>query len=123
MGKKKLLFADDSASMRKVLGMHMKMNGFDVTACADGAEALAKAQAERYDIIITDMNMPNMNGIEFIKGVKQTETNKFAPIIMLTTENAEDMRAEGQAAGAKVWLVKPFRPDQLLSVVKKVMDD
>ena len=123
MAKKKLLFADDSASMRKVLGMHMKMNGFDVTACADGAEAAAKAEAGRYDIIITDMNMPNMNGIEFIKSVKQDATNKFTPIVMLTTENAEDLRQPGQEAGAKVWLVKPFRPDQLLSVVKKLLDD
>ena len=123
MGKKKLLFADDSASMRKVLGMHMKMNGFDVTVCEDGAAAFEKAKGDRFDIIITDMNMPNMNGIEFIKAVKQDETNKFTPIVMLTTENAEDLRQQGQEAGAKVWLVKPFRPDQLLSVVKKLLDD
>lgn len=121
MGNKKLLFADYSASMRKVLGMHMKMNGFDVTACADGAEALAKAENERFDIIITDINLPNTSGIDIIKAVMQTPTNQLTPIIVLTTDNSEERRAEGESAGVQAWLTKPFRPDQLLGTINKIM--
>lgn len=118
---KKILFVDDSASMRKVLGMTLKRVGYDVETAEDGLEAVGLLDKQRFDVIVTDLNMPNMNGIEFIKTAKQHPNNKFAPIIMLTTESSEEMRKEGQDAGAKVWIVKPFRPDKLLEVLKKVV--
>lgn len=120
MGKK-ILFVDDSASMRKVLGMTLKRSGYEVETAEDGKVAFGLLDSCRFDVIITDLNMPNMNGIEFIKAAKTHPNNKFAPIIMLTTESSEEMRKEGQDAGAKVWIVKPFRPDKLLEVLKKVI--
>jgi two-component system, chemotaxis family, chemotaxis protein CheY len=119
MGKK-ILFVDDSASMRQVVGIALKNAGYEVETAVDGQDAVGKL-GERYAAIVTDLNMPNMNGIEFIKAAKQNANNKFAPIIMLTTESADAMKKEGQAAGAKVWIVKPFKPDQLLSVLQKLI--
>ncbi len=120
MGKK-VLFVDDSASMRKVLGMTLKRSGYEVETADDGLGGVELLDKFRFDVIISDLNMPNMNGIEFIKVAKNHPNNKFAPIIMLTTESAEDMRKQGQDAGAKVWIVKPFRPEKLLEVLKKVV--
>ncbi|MFK5983988.1 MAG: response regulator [Pseudomonadota bacterium] len=119
MGKK-ILFVDDSASMRQVVGIAMKNAGFEVTTANDGQDGVSKL-SERFNAIITDLNMPNMNGIEFIKAIKQNANNKFSPIIMLTTESSAEMKKQGQAAGAKVWMVKPFKPEQLLMVLKKLL--
>ena len=119
MGKK-ILFVDDSASMRQVVGIALKNAGYEVEAAADGQEGVSKL-GERYAAIVTDLNMPHMNGIEFIQQVKQNANNKFAPIIMLTTESSDAMKKEGQAAGAKVWIVKPFKPDQLIGVLSKLL--
>ena len=119
MGKK-ILFVDDSASMRQVVGIALKNAGYDVTAAVDGRDAVSKL-SDRFAAIVTDLNMPNMNGIELIKAVKQNANNKFAPVIMLTTESSETMKKEGQAAGAKVWIIKPFKPDQLLGVLTKLL--
>lgn len=118
---KKILFVDDSASMRQVVGMAISGAGYEVTTAEDGKDGMSKAALDKFDAIITDLNMPNMNGIEFIKGVKQNASNKFAPIIMLTTEAGDDMKQQGREAGAKVWVVKPFKPDQLLGVIKKLI--
>ncbi len=118
---KKILFVDDSASMRQVVGMALKTAGYEVESAVDGKDGVAKLGLGRFDAIITDLNMPNMNGIEFIKAIKQHPGNKFAPIVMLTTESSAAMKQQGQAAGAKVWVVKPFKPDQLLMVLKKLI--
>ena len=120
MGKK-ILFVDDSASMRKVVGMAISNSGYDVTTAVDGKDGVSKLEADKFDAIITDLNMPNMNGIELIKAAKTNARNKFAPIVMLTTESADDMKQQGKAAGAKVWVVKPFKAEQLLGVVKKLI--
>jgi len=120
MGKK-ILFVDDSASMRKVVGMAMSGSGYEVTTAEDGKDGVAKMEQAKFDAIITDLNMPNMNGIEMIKVAKQNANNKFAPVIMLTTEAGDDLKQQGRAAGAKVWVVKPFKPDQLLGVLKKLI--
>lgn len=118
---KKILFVDDSASMRQVVGMAISSAGYDVTSAEDGKDAMNKVEADKFDAIITDLNMPNMNGIELIKAVKQNANNKFAPIIMLTTESSDEMKQQGKDAGAKVWVVKPFKPDQLVGVLKKLL--
>lgn len=118
---KKILFVDDSSSMRQVVGLAMKKFGYEVTTAVDGVDGTKKLGDGRYDAIITDLNMPNMNGIEFIKHVKKHPNNKFAPIIMLTTESSGAMKEEGKKAGAKVWITKPFHPDKMLSVLQKLL--
>lgn len=118
---KKLLFIDDSASMRQIVGLAMTEAGYEVTTAEDGKIGLSMLEQEPYDGIITDLNMPNMDGIELIKAAKQTPKNKFAPIIMLTTESGVEMKQQGRDAGAKVWIVKPFKPDQLIGVIKKLV--
>ena len=120
MGKK-ILFVDDSASMRQIVGMAISGAGYDVTSAEDGVDAMIKVEADKFDAIISDVNMPNMNGIELIKAIKQNANNKFAPIIMLTTESSDELKQQGKAAGAKVWVVKPFKPDQLIGVIKKLI--
>lgn len=120
MGKK-ILFVDDSASMRQVVGMALSSAGYQVATAVDGQDGSTKLEQGRYDAIITDLNMPNMNGLEFIKVVKQHARNKFTPVIMLTTESSAALKQQGQAAGAKVWVVKPFKPEQLLAVLKKLI--
>ncbi len=120
MGKK-ILFVDDSASMRQVVGMAIGGAGYEVVTAVDGKDGCAKLDQGRYDAIITDLNMPNMNGLEFIKAVKQHASNKFSPVIMLTTESSAALKQQGQAAGAKVWVIKPFKPDQLLAVLKQLV--
>ncbi len=119
MGKK-ILFVDDSASMRQVVGIALKNAGYDVETAVDGKDGVSKL-TERFAAIVTDLNMPNMNGIEFIKAAKLNANNKFAPIIMLTTESSDAMKQQGQAAGAKVWIIKPFKPDQLIGVLAKLI--
>ena len=118
MGKT-VMIVDDSASMRQVVGFALKDAGFDVIAAVDGKDAVGKLTGTKVDMIITDLNMPNLNGIELIKQVRRTDGYRFTPIIMLTTESQESSKAEGWQAGASGWIVKPFTPDQLLGVVKK----
>lgn len=118
---KKILFVDDSASMRQIMSLAMQAEGFDITTAVDGVEGSQKLDNGRYDVIISDLNMPNMNGIEFIKNVKRHNRNKFAPVIMLTTESADEMKHQGKIAGAKVWMIKPFRAEQLVAVIKKLL--
>lgn len=118
MGKT-VLVVDDSTSMRQLVSFALKDAGFDVLAATDGKDAIGKLNGTRMAMIITDLNMPNVNGIEFIKQVRQTEGYKYTPIIMLTTESQESRKEEGRRAGASGWIVKPFVPEQLLSVVRK----
>ena len=119
MGKK-ILFTDDSASMRQVVGIAMKNAGYEVVTAVDGQDGVSKL-GERFNTIITDLNMPNMDGIELIKTLKADMKYRFIPVIMLTTESQEAKKEEGRKAGAKAWIVKPFKPDVLVSVVKKII--
>ena len=118
---KSILIVDDSASVRQVVSIALKGAGYDVIEGCDGRDALGKLDGRKIHLIISDVNMPNMDGISFVKAVKQMAAYKFTPIVMLTTESQESKKKEGQEAGAKAWIVKPFKPDQLLGVVQKLV--
>lgn len=118
---KTIMIVDDSASLRQVVGIALKGAGYDVIEGSDGKDALTRLKGQKIHLIISDVNMPNMDGISFVKAVKQMPTYKFTPIIMLTTESQDEKKREGQAAGAKAWLVKPFRPELLLGAVQKLV--
>jgi two-component system chemotaxis response regulator CheY len=117
---KTVMIVDDSASLRTVVKMALKGAGYEVVEGCDGNDALAKLGGQKIHLIITDLNMPNLDGIGFVKAVKQRPDYKFTPIIMLTTEGQESKKQEGQAAGVKAWVVKPFQPDQMLNAVAKL---
>lgn len=118
---KTIMVIDDSASVRQVVGITLRGAGYDVIEAQDGKDALSKLDGKKIHLMVCDVNMPNMNGIEFVKASKQIPAYKFTPIIMLTTESGEDKKAQGQAAGAKAWMVKPFQPPQLLNAVSKLI--
>ena len=118
---KTIMVVDDSASLRQVVSIALKGAGYDVIEGCDGKDALSKLQGQKIHLIISDVNMPNMDGISFVKAVKQLPTYRFTPIIMLTTESQDAKKREGQAAGAKAWLVKPFKPELLLGAVQKLV--
>ncbi|EZI25021.1 response regulator [Pseudomonas extremaustralis] len=118
---KNVLVVDDSSSVRQVVGIALKSAGYDVIEAVDGKDALSKLTGQKVHLIISDVNMPNMDGITFVKEVKKLANYKFTPIIMLTTESQESKKAEGQAAGAKAWVVKPFQPAQMLAAVSKLI--
>ncbi|KPX91705.1 response regulator [Pseudomonas meliae] len=118
---KSVLVVDDSSSVRQVVGIALKSAGYDVIEACDGKDALGKLTGQKVHLIISDVNMPNMDGITFVKEVKKLASYKFTPIIMLTTESQESKKAEGQAAGAKAWVVKPFQPAQMLAAVSKLI--
>lgn len=113
----KILIVDDSASVRQVVSIALKGAGYEVMEACDGKDALSKLTGEKINLIISDVNMPNMDGITMVKEIKKLPAYKFTPIIMLTTEGADEKKKEGQAAGAKAWIVKPFQPDQMLKAV------
>jgi two-component system, chemotaxis family, chemotaxis protein CheY len=100
---------------------HLKQNGYEVVEAVDGQDALSKLSAKKVDMLLTDLNMPKLDGIGLIKGVRAGSLNKFIPIVMLTTESQDTKKAEGKSAGATGWIVKPFKPEQLIAVVKKVL--
>jgi two-component system chemotaxis response regulator CheY len=104
-----------------MVGFTLKQAGYEVTEAQDGREGLARAQSGTADLIITDLNMPNMNGIEMIAAIRQLPQYKFTPILMLTTESDESKKQAGRAAGATGWIIKPFNPEQLLKVIQKVL--
>lgn len=118
---KTILVVDDSASLRQVVGIALRGAGYDVIEACDGQDALNKLTGQKVHLMISDVNMPNMDGISFVKAVKQRPAYRFTPVVMLTTESQESKKAEGQAAGAKAWVVKPFRPEQMLGVVQKLV--
>lgn len=118
---KTILTVDDSASVRQMVSLTLKGAGYKVVEAVDGADGVAKTKSTPVDMIITDLNMPKLDGIGFIKKVRTDPKLKFIPIIMLTTESQAGKKQEGKAAGATGWIVKPFNPEQLLGVVKKVL--
>jgi two-component system chemotaxis response regulator CheY len=118
---KRILIVDDSASLRQVVAIALKVAGYQVAEAADGKEALAKLDDDRFHLAICDVNMPVMDGITFVKEAKKRADCRFMPIIMLTTESRESRKQEGQMAGAKAWVVKPFRVEQMLSAVAKLI--
>ena len=118
---KTIMIVDDSASLRQVVGIALKGAGYDVIEACDGKDALGKLDGKKIHLIISDVNMPNMDGITFVKAAKQLPAYKFTPVIMLTTESGDSKKAEGQAAGAKAWVVKPFQPAQMLAAVSKLI--
>ena len=118
---KTILIVDDSASVRQVVGIALKGAGYSVIEGCDGQDALGKLSGQKVHLIISDVNMPNMDGISFVKEAKKMPDYRFTPVIMLTTEGSEDMKREGQAAGAKAWVVKPFQPAQMLAAVAKLV--
>ena len=118
---KLIMTADDSASVRQMVSFTLKQNGYEVIEAVDGKDALTKLSSQKVDMLITDLNMPNMDGLGLIRGVRAGTLNKFIPIIMLTSESQDSKKREGKAAGATGWIVKPFKPEQLIAVIKKVL--
>jgi two-component system chemotaxis response regulator CheY len=118
---KKILAVDDSASMRQMVTFTLKRAGFDVVDAVDGVDALGKAKDDTFDLVISDVNMPNMDGITLIKELRGLPQFKYTPMLMLTTESGLDKKTEGKAAGATGWIVKPFNPEQLLATINKVL--
>ncbi len=117
----KILAVDDSASMRQMVAFTLKSAGFDVTDASDGVEALKIAKTQSFDVVISDVNMPNMDGLSLCRELRQLPSFKFTPILMLTTESSPEKKQAGRSAGATGWIVKPFNPDQLLATVNKVV--
>lgn len=118
---KTILVVDDSSSFRQVVSMALKSAGYDVVEAGDGKDALGKLDGRKINLIVSDVNMPVMDGISFVTAAKQLAAYKFTPVIMLTTESGEDMKAKGKAAGVKAWVVKPFQPPILLDAVSKLI--
>lgn len=118
---KTILVVDDSATLRQVVGIALKGAGYDVIEACDGKDALTKLNGQKIHLIISDVNMPNMDGITFVTEAKKLPNYKFTPVIMLTTEAGENKKSAGQAAGAKAWVVKPFQPPQMLAAVSKLI--
>ena len=118
---KTIMIVDDSASLRQVVSIALKGAGYDVVEACDGKDALGKLDGRKLHLIISDVNMPNMDGITFLKALKSKPEHKFTPVVMLTTESQEAKKKEGQEAGARAWIVKPFQPPQLLAAVEKLI--
>jgi len=120
MGKT-ILAVDDSGSLRQMVVFSLNAAGYQVIEAVDGEDALNKAQTQVVDLVLTDQNMPNMDGLTLIKSLRNLSSYQKVPILMLTTESSDEMKALGRAAGATGWLVKPFDPKRLLDVVQRVI--
>ncbi len=118
---KTILAIDDSASIRQMVAFTLKSSGYEVVDAVDGMDGLDKAKAASFNLILTDQNMPRMDGLTLIKNLRALPQYKTVPILMLTTESSDAMKQQGRAAGATGWLVKPFDPQKLIEVVKKVV--
>lgn len=116
-----ILTVDDSASIRMTTKIALTNAGYQITEAVDGADGLTKAKGGSFDLIVTDLNMPNMNGLEMIEALRQSPAHTGIPIIFLTTESDADMKARAKAAGATGWVTKPFDPENLVKIVKKVL--
>jgi len=118
---KSILIVDDSASLRQVVAIALRKEGYDVIEASDGQDALDKLTGDKIHLVISDVNMPRMDGITFVKEMKKRPAYKFTPVIMLTTEAGDDMKMAGKEAGVRAWVVKPFKPDQMLTAVSKLI--
>lgn len=118
---KTILTVDDSASMRMMVSFTLKTLGYKILEAGNGVEALRKMEDRTIDMLITDINMPQMDGITLVRKVREQQQYRFIPILVLTTESQDEKRLEGKAAGATGWIVKPFKPEQLAKVVRKVL--
>jgi len=118
---KTILAVDDSASIRQMVAFTLKSSGYEVIEAVDGMDGLDKAKVRTVSLILTDQNMPRMDGLTLIKSLRAMPQYKTTPILMLTTESSDVMKQQGRAAGATGWLVKPFDPQKLVEVVKKVI--
>ncbi len=118
---KTILAVDDSASLRQMVSFTLKSAGYDVVEAVDGQDGLDKAKSKAVDLILTDQNMPRMDGLTLIRSLRALPQYRSTPILMLTTESSDAMKQQGRAAGATGWLVKPFDPQKLIEVVKKVV--
>jgi two-component system chemotaxis response regulator CheY len=118
---KSILAVDDSASIRQMVGFTLKSSGYEVVEAVDGMDGLEKAKGKSFNLILTDQNMPRMDGLTLIKNLRALPQYKTVPILMLTTESSDAMKQQGRTAGATGWLVKPFDPQKLVEVVKKVI--
>ena len=118
---KTIMIVDDSVSIRKVVKLTLEQSGFTVIDAIDGVDALKKLNGVKIHLLITDVNMPNMDGITLLQEAKKLPAYKFTPMMMLTTEASNDKKMQGRAAGAKAWLVKPFQPPMLLNAVSKLI--
>ncbi len=116
-----IMTVDDSASMRQMISFTLNSAGHDVIEVCDGKEALDLAHGKSVDVVIADVNMPNMDGITLVESLRGLPDYKFTPILMLTTESEEAKRQQGKTVGATGWIVKPFNPEQLLNIVNKVL--
>lgn len=119
--KRKILTVDDSPSVRKMVEFTLKAKGFSMVSASDGVEALERLDEEQFDAIILDINMPRMNGLEFLEKLKQDDARASIPVIMLTTEGQEEDRNKSISLGATAYIVKPFKPTQLLNLVAEVL--
>ncbi len=117
----KILAVDDSASLRQMVSFTLREAGHEVVEAADGVEALDLARTAAADLVISDVNMPRMDGISLVRELRGMPEYKFTPILLLTTESSDDKKQEGKAAGATGWLVKPFDPEALLTTIKRVL--
>ncbi|QWT45875.1 response regulator [Azospira inquinata] len=118
---KTILIVDDSTSLRQVVKIALSGAGYDVIEACDGVDALSKLDGRKVHLVVSDVNMPRMDGITFVRQLKQKPGYQFTPVIMLTTESEAEKMKQGQAAGAKAWVVKPFQPAQMLAAVGKLV--
>jgi two-component system chemotaxis response regulator CheY len=118
---KKILVVDDSAVIRQVEETVLAKAGYEVASANGGREAIAKMEAATFNLILTDLNMPDLDGVALIKQVRASTKHRLTPVVMITTESKDSKKQEGRSAGATAWMVKPFTPDQLLSVVKRII--
>jgi two-component system, chemotaxis family, chemotaxis protein CheY len=118
---KQVLTVDDSASVRQMVSFTLRNAGYGVVEAADGRQGLEKARGQKFELVITDLNMPEMDGIEMIAGMRRLAGYSFTPILMLTTESQPEKKDAGRKAGATGWIVKPFQAEQLIAVVQKLI--
>jgi two-component system chemotaxis response regulator CheY len=118
----RILVVDDSTTMRQMVSFTLTDAGHAVTEAPDGTKALAEAKAKKFDLVITDVNMPGMNGLDLVKSLRALEEFKFTPILVLTTEAGQDVKSRGREVGATGWIVKPFSPEVLIQTLRKVLD-
>jgi two-component system, chemotaxis family, chemotaxis protein CheY len=118
---KRIMSVDDSPSIRQMVSFTLRNEGFEVVEAEDGRDALAKLDGNPVSLVVTDLHMPNMDGIELIRSLRANPSHRFMPVVMLTTESNQDKKNQGREAGATGWIVKPFKPEQLVAVVKRLL--